>query len=245
MNCIVLYVSTHAPARGATCWKKEVAVWRKFQPTHPHGVRPPIRPKHASPNWFQLTHPHGVRPTPLADLAGPDCFNPRTRTGCDIFLIVVLLRFPVSTPRTRHGCDLHPQWQATLGNRFNPRTRTGCDFRQNGRRGSISRVSTHAPARGATTTPAMQDGIDFVSTHAPARGATECVPTETLSQHSFNPRTRTGCDAGECQWFQTTHLVSTHAPARGATSYLGCQFPGAEFQPTHPHGVRLMIWMQG
>jgi len=32
-----------------------------FQPTHPHGVRPPVIYIILRPSWFQPTHPHGVR----------------------------------------------------------------------------------------------------------------------------------------------------------------------------------------
>jgi hypothetical protein len=64
----------------------------------------------------------------------------------------------------------------------------------------------------------------------------------------FNPRTRTGCDTSS--WFGAEFIdigVSTHAPARGATAFL-CSLTSysalscfQEFQPTHPHGVRLSL----
>jgi len=77
----------------------------------------------------------------------------------------------------------------------------------------------------------------------------------------FNPRTRTGCDRGgqasqghhsvsthapargatvEPQALPPTGRVSTHAPARGATDVYIPVLAHAVFQPTHPHGVRLM-----
>ena len=76
-------------------------------------------------------------------------------------------------------------------------------------------VSTHAPARGATTKKEEINVKKIVSTHAPARGATMRYRTELipfvfqpthphgvrrtkpwtkLDNISFNPRTRTGCD---------------------------------------------------
>ncbi len=54
---------------------------------------------------------------------------------------------------------------------FNPRTRTGCDG-QIRLAAPTSYVSTHAPARGATTVVGAACIGDDVSTHAPARGAT-------------------------------------------------------------------------
>ena len=76
-------------------------------------------------------------------------------------------------------------------------------------------VSTHAPARGATTTCIIFNDCITVSTHAPARGATDVSAVRAL---------RFG--------------VSTHAPARGATTVEEEERDRRRFQPTHPHGVR-------
>ena len=77
--------------------------------------------------------------------------------------------------------------------------------------------------------------------------------------HSFNPRTRTGCD--QVDFFASRPLpvsihapargatllsysenkglfVSIHAPARGATSNQTYKNKEQKFQSTHPHGVR-------
>ena len=126
---------------------------------------------------------------------------------------------------------------------------------------STYHCSIHAPAWGATYTPRLPTELARVSTHAPARGAT--LESEGLSHFNlcFNPRTRTGCDQlreVESELislkFQPTHphgvrqmvplrvqsgsSVSTHAPARGATLSLFVVCRGKLFQPTHPHGVR-------
>ena len=80
---ISVLVSIHAPTRGATATTTDTKPERKFQSTHPHGVRLIVRvirqrnlqvSIHAptrgatSPSWlnclrqrFQSTHPHGVR----------------------------------------------------------------------------------------------------------------------------------------------------------------------------------------
>ena len=80
------------------------------------------------------------------------------------------------------------------------------------------KISTHAPARGAT---AIVDPPYFsgpISTHAPARGATKdrCITGQSRS-------------------------ISTHAPARGATLMESCMISPGQFQPTLPRGERLEI----
>ncbi len=125
---------------------------------------------------------------------------------------------------------------------------------------SWAKVSTHAPARGATTQGAKLGSLRMVLTHAPARGATSSSaaaswlawlfqptrphgarpppPPPPSRRSSFNPRARTGRDAGSIstRW---ARMVSTHAPARGATAAAakGRRADGL-FQPTRPHGAR-------
>ena len=79
-----------------------------------------------------------------------------------------------------------------------------------------------------------------VSTHAPARGATSCHFAGARDDHSFNPRTRTGCDKRKrtamgrpvCRF-----NPRTRTGCDGNRSDSGAFGPW--FQPTHPHGVRL------
>ena len=165
-----------------------------FQSTHPHGVRHlRCRPDSCfrccfnprtrtgcdqggvivstGVNQFQSTHPHGVRRCSTAMESCEGCFNPRTRTGCDSYgdcLVVMVMSF---NPRTRTGCDPGMCQIVRMLPCFNPRTRTGCDP------GAIrallgSRVSIHAPARGATVRRPIRIALLSVSIHAPARGAT-------------------------------------------------------------------------
>ena len=56
-----LYVSIHAPARGATRSVRILALAVKFQSTHPQGVRPFIALSSPRRYSFQSTHPQGVR----------------------------------------------------------------------------------------------------------------------------------------------------------------------------------------
>ena len=102
-------------------------------------------------DMFQPTHPHGVRRELRRTLPKLSWrFNPRTRTGCDF-------------EESRDAITLLS---------FNPRTRTGCDDIETTGLKPYNKVSTHAPARGATVYAAAYEDAMEVSTHAPARGAT-------------------------------------------------------------------------
>ena len=58
---------------------------------------------------------------------------------------------------------------------FNPRTHTGCDSRVRLVTGRPSKVSIHAPTRGATKPTTLGFKFLSVSIHAPTRGATNNV----------------------------------------------------------------------
>ncbi len=101
------WVSTHAPARGATATSTVTATGLgPFQPTRPHGARPRGGSRPAERVQFQPTRPHGARPPTDAEIASAShvsthapargatprglcadqvfaCFNPRARTGRD------------------------------------------------------------------------------------------------------------------------------------------------------------------
>ena len=77
-------------------------------------------------------------------------------------------------------------------------------------------VSIQAPSRGATGPSAPTTRRQNVSIHAPSRGATKVFDNECL-----------------------LFGVSIHAPSRGATRRrYTYHHELAEFQSTHPHGVR-------
>ena len=93
---------------------------------------------------------HHVSISFMKKLALYKCFNPRTHTGCDTSLAVMIL-----------------VWMC-----FNPRTHTGCDF-INANPVIPLTVSIHAPTRGATGSRAYHVlWRELVSIHAPTRGAT-------------------------------------------------------------------------
>ena len=57
----------------------------------------------------------------------------------------------------------------------------------------------------------------LISTHAPARGATSWQTDLRQVKADFNSRTREGCDQGKRLHLVPVLDISTHAPARGAT----------------------------
>ena len=123
-------VSIHAPTRGATQRLNGILAGQEFQSTHPHGVR--RRNQQRRDN---------------RDL----CFNPRTHTGCDISLHLLLGQRWVSIHApTRGATFLHSVFVYLLD------------------------VSIHAPTRGATNSRASWKIFMMVSIHAPTRGATQC-----------------------------------------------------------------------
>ena len=161
-------ISIHAPTWGATLKGTYQACRRKFQSTHPRGVR---------------------RRCPTVSITGSD-FNPRTHVGCDI----TVCRFTPNrwnfNPRTHVGCDalssqfrsggqgisIHaPTWGAT------PPQEVG--VRPIG-------ISIHAPTWGATLWPSGLQLDGDISIHAPTWGATRKTRqgSEMLRFQSTHPR---------------------------------------------------------
>jgi hypothetical protein len=143
-------------------------------------------------------------------------------------------------PRARAGRDMQPNYPSIRIDSFNPRARAGRDsqnalciylallFQSTRPRGARhkggnamfneSRVSIHAPARGATRADwiVRNKAVQFQSTRA-ARGADECEPRHCSSTCWFQPRARAGRDPMTTGGRRWTTLVSIHAPAGGAT----------------------------
>ena len=187
-------VSIHAPTRGAT---RSIGAKGRIQRVSIHA--PTRGATLLSGGLFTQAIVSIHAPTRGATTSpknnGPpcDCFNPRTHTGCD-----------TSPKDNGPPCDC-----------FNPRTHTGCDAQMEFYI-ELTKVSIHAPTRGATTTVPIYQGNNIVSIHAPTRGATfyHSIRVQLLyrfqSTHPhgvrqpcriligvikcFNPRTHTGCD---------------------------------------------------
>ena len=171
-DVLVLAVSIHAPARGATEDDELTQLDVEFQSTHPRGVR------------------LGRRGYAMRGAS----FNPRTREGCDNRsgnYSIYTVKFQSTHPRgVRHTYkekrsvedmfqSTHPRgvrrsktamWSLRTSC-FNPRTREGCDF--------------------IRPTSSFTHGV-FQSTHP--RGVRRCSSSCGSPGCGFNPRTREGCD---------------------------------------------------
>jgi len=188
------WVSIHAPARGATSMSAGFSTRCRFQST-------PLR--------------EGRRIVSGSEAKG-ECFNPRPCARGDI-----MARHPPAPPAG-----------------FNPRPcargdscgRTGKekDHRfqstplREGRQAYThpvipgTRVSIHAPARGATSISPWFISSRDVSIHAPARGATRWVGRVFVPGRFQSTPLREGRHSRSIS-LDESHIVSIHAPARGAT----------------------------
>ena len=122
-------------------------------------------------------------------------FNPRSREGSDV-IIMILSNFVFNfNPRSREGSDVYPAgffvsttlFQSTLP-RGERRSAGNCSV-------NCTRISIHAPARGATSdrlpqlslssnfNPRSREGSDLSSSG-----------TSSIQSRNFNPRSREGSD---------------------------------------------------
>ena len=119
-------------------------------------------------------------------------FDPRSREGSDACLVITTTRYP----RSREGSD-------KPGSAPEP----------------LSRVSIHAPAKGATAgSDMLVPGPKLVSIHAPAKGATRKPWRAAFDHRRFRStlprRERPGWRCRPSR----ARSVSIHAPAKGATA---------------------------
>ena len=194
------YISTHAPAQGATQSTKLIRGQTKFQPTLPHRERRKHINNKQKLLTFQPTLPHRERPNRSYNgFQIYRYFNPRSRTGSDIQKDGFVMNKEISTHAPAQGATcwwrsaaakMHG-FQPTLPHRerpypaywqmedlqyFNPRSRTGSDGFFCKTYSFVVWISTHAPAQGATVRDAMLSISFCISTHAPAQGATRTGP---------------------------------------------------------------------
>ena len=237
---MVVRVSIHAPARGATRIARRPCIRRtRFNPRAREG-RDTALPDHVPDEaLFQSTRPRGARHATagakkpwrvsihapargatsfrMRRASGDRGFNPRAREGRDSTRARCTrssASFQSTRPRGARP-DRVAEFCRVVGFQS---TRPRGARRRIDDRGVQSRVvSIHAPARGATS---ITDAVPFpagVSIHAPARGATFCASSKNTRGIRFNPRAREGRDPISADWPATAAPVSIHAPARGAT----------------------------
>ncbi len=164
---------------------------------------------------FQSTHPRGVRPIAPWVIEQPPAFQSTHPRGVRLYLAHFFHLpnlFQSTHPR---GVRRREEYVYRDDKGFNPRTHAGCDVHLGDYEGKLLNVSIHAPTRGATQPPQLQSTPDAC----------------------FNPRTHAGCDYNAII-ISLFDAVSIHAPTRGATHSSFSTPEAAEFQSTHPRGVR-------
>ena len=190
---------------------------------------------------FQSTHPCGVR---------------RSCRGRRLHAVLVSIHAPLRGATSSRSTSW-AWWRS-----FNPRTPAWCDYDVAYRMVNFQVFqSTHPCGVRLDQTEWIEEECG-VSIHAPLRGATRGSSTTRSASRRFNPRTPAGCDFF-CLDEDKLVIVSIHAPLRGATvmpilaltnwsfnprTPAGCDSTrrnglkkSAEFQSTHPCGVRLTI----
>ena len=126
----------------------------------------------------------------------------------------------VFQPTRPHGARQKLQVKPFKILSFNPRARMGRDVQYDDRHLCLVRVSTHAPAWGATHTHDPIFSFYVVSTHAPAWGATRIRIMARTASLMFQPTRPHGARPRPMAILAKIEYVSTHAPAWGATSTL-------------------------
>ena len=164
---------------------------------------------------FQSTRPYGARPgAPARRHRPPYRFNPRARTGRD----------PRGCAKTAHRAG------------FNPRARTGRDSPLPLHR-SLSGVSIHAPARGATKDDGDERGaakFQSMRPHGARLGLKErnLTPAQFQSTRPHGARRRAPVGIASGLQFQSTR---PHGARHPLMSRMHKPDP---FQSTRPHGAR-------
>ena len=172
---------------------------KMFQPTRPRGARPVEVMTSKPASTFQPTRPRGARLT-LALICGVDRkFQPTRPRGARQSVKVSKSTSPMFQPTRPRGA------RRSGGSAVNYRIR--------------------------------------VSTHAPARGATQGCPDLHAQSCRFNPRAREGRDADV---IDAKRIWSSFNPrareGRDVCDYRGVTV-STEFQPTRPRGARLQRWL--
>ena len=170
----------------------------------------------------------------------------------------------------RRCISIHaPQWGATFSSsltesgveEFQSTHPSGVRLTKMEAGGVYADISIHAPQWGATKIHRQPEQGRAISIHAPQWGATRGRGWPWWPSCDFNPRTPVGCDLLQRlhalpggisihapQWGATPHhqpgttklRISIHAPQWGATPLLLGMVITAQFQSTHPSGVRLL-----
>ena len=224
------YISIHAPARGATILKGKKGVHEKyFNPRTREGCDLCIAKRRFPSTIFQSTHPRGVRQKyrKIYRIYKPISIHAPARGATRSERRVRRRRYHFN-PRTREGCDERYKHRELGFQDFNPRTREGCDYL------IIRRKITQFIFQSTHPRGVRQSGeiavvsLGDISIHAPARGATGGITTLVSWFSLFQSTHPRGVRLYRGSLCADPERISIHAPARGAT----CRVPVA-----HPRFV--------
>ncbi len=165
------HISIHAPAWGATVFRRLQRGRKRFQSTRPRGAR---------------------RMLAIFSILSDD-FNPRARVGRDDIPPRARQRCMDFNPRARVGRDTLNS-QLILYHRSFQSTRPRGARREKPLQTRLIFISIHAPAWGATRLPSGRKLFYPISIHAPAWGATTSGSMSSTRSSHFNPRARVGRD---------------------------------------------------
>ena len=149
-------------------------------------------------------------------------------------------------PRSHERSDLITRFSFVSITHFNPRSHERSDSFRLRTGTATSKISIHAPTRGATLCGYAAKGSSQISIHAPTRGATWpdiafltsfrfqstlpreerrwCYRRQARPQRNFNPRSHERSD-DVCNYdVPCRDCISIHAPTRGATAILHKKF---------------------
>ena len=160
-------------------------------------------------------------------------------------------------PRSHEGSDVCIRVAGYTITYFNPRSHEGSDFSWGSIAVMYTRISIHAPTRGATSPGEDSPLLNTISIHAPTRGATSFRALQTFANGFqstlprgerlyvwvagctityFNPRSHEGSDGYSPARLQKIP-ISIHAPTRGATSSILIQILSiSNFNPRSHEG---------
>ena len=150
--CILIFISIHAPTRGAT-WRRLVglAAQQQFQSTLPQGERRIILDSTRPVVLFQSTLPQGERPglrRPFPRYLIISIHAP-TR-GATVPSSAAFFSVTDFNPRSHKGSDLRRLRYDQCNHNFNPRSHKGSDLGLGATLTGLA-ISIHAPTRGATS----------------------------------------------------------------------------------------------
>ena len=214
-----LWISTHAPVRGATsAWDAYSA--QTLISTHAHRAGSDAHPRHHRPHGGISTHApragsdYGERKglylgviSTHAPRAGSDRGTSKYATGPTAFQPTLPVR------------GATPPGRETLGDSsyFNPRSPCG-ERRLSSSMPSSQRIfQPTLPVRGATLSDRLRRPMYPISTHAPRAGSDPCVRNLTHAVYISTHAPRAGSDGGGPTVWVDTH-ISTHAPRAGSDS---------------------------